>query len=159
MAIDIDLECATKLSAAEVATRLYEIGRRTGVLDTSVTPEQLEEGTDARLGTWVRVIQKRAPHSWHPVVADLGFTPTVIVAFRMAKHVEVSDQQDDMLRLVLPLLEQLDGDAVLHYQFETIWLLRKDGELTLSENDDLWRPHRLPLVTQPYRRETHRFED
>ncbi|KPI00391.1 hypothetical protein OK074_5824 [Actinobacteria bacterium OK074] len=160
MAIEYDLEFATKLSSAEVATRLVEIGKDTGVLDASVTPEQLTGlRVNSRLDTWMGVIQKRELHSWHPIVTDLGFTPTVSVGFRMAKGVEVSDQQDDMLRLVLPLLEQVDGDAVLHYQFEQIWLLRKNGDLTLSEDDDLWRPHRLPLVTQPYRRETHRFED
>ncbi|PWI17433.1 hypothetical protein DI272_27185 [Streptomyces sp. Act143] len=160
MAISYDLDCATETSTAEVAARLAEIGRGIGVFDATVTPELLvDPGANTRHGTWIRVARQGTPHPWHPVVADLGFTPTVSAAFRMAKDTEISDQQDDMLRLVLALLEQIDGDAVLHYQYEAIWLLRKDGELSLSENDDLWRPHRIPFVTRPYRRETHRFED
>ncbi|WP_405733094.1 SitI3 family protein [Streptomyces sp. NBC_00028] len=160
MAISYDLEYATESSPAEVAARLAEIGKGIGVFDATVTPELLvDPGVNTRQGSWIRVTQVRPPQPWHPVVADLHFTPTVSAAFRMAKGVEVGDQQDDMLRLVLALLEQVDGDAVLHYQYESIWLLRKNGELSLSENDDLWRPHRVPFVTQPYKRVTHRFED
>lgn len=158
MAIEYDLDCATKLSANEVATRLEEIGKDTGVFDASVKSERLMDGALTRLGTWVRVMKQRPPQPWHPVVSGLGFTPTVGVGFRMAKGVEVSDQQDDMLRLIVPLLERIDGDAVLHFQFEEIWMLRKSGELSLNEKDDLWRPQRLALVTQPYRRETHTMD-
>ena len=160
MAISYDLECAAESSAADVAARLAEIGRGLGMFDATVTPELLTgPGMNTRHGTWIRVTQERSPQPWHPVVADLHFTPTVSTTFRMAKDAEVSAQQDDMLRLVLVLLEQVDGDAVLHYQYESIWLLRKNGELSLSENDDLWRPHRIPFVTQSYKRVTHRFED
>jgi hypothetical protein len=159
MAIDYNLDCATLLSVAEVATRLEDIGKAAGVFDASVTVELLmESGVNTRLGTWVRVVEERPPQPWHPVVAELGFTPTVSVTFRTAKGVDVSDQQDDMIRLVAPLLERIDGDAVLHLQFEQIWLLRKNGELTLHEGDDLWRPQRLALMTQPCRRETHTMD-
>src|SRR4051812_26170766 len=108
MAIEYDLEFATRLSANEVATRLEEIGRETGVFDASVTGELLvEEGVVTRLGTRIRVVTPRPPQPWHPIVTDLGFTPTVDVGFRMAKGVEVSAQQDDMIRLVAPLLERV----------------------------------------------------
>ncbi|MGW2646760.1 SitI3 family protein [Streptomyces sp. NPDC001393] len=161
MAIEYDLDIATRSSAAEVATCLAEIGRLLDVFDTSVTGEQLaDKGVFGytRRGTCVSVIQQRQPHPWHPIVAGLGFTPTVGVGFRMGKDTETSDQQDDMIRLVAPLLERVDGDAVLHFQFEEIWLLRKNGELTLNEADDLWRPQRLALMAQPYRRETHTLD-
>ncbi|MFI8536685.1 SitI3 family protein [Streptomyces aquilus] len=159
MAISYDLECATEAPAAEVAALLAGIGKGVGVFDATVTAELLVgTGVNARYGTWIRVTQEQTPHPWHLVVAGLGLTPTVSVAFRVAKGVEVSEQQDDMLCLVLPLLERVGGDAVLHYQYESIWLLRKGGELSLSEDDDLWRPHRMLLVPQPYKRETHRFE-
>ncbi|MFI6490642.1 SitI3 family protein [Streptomyces sp. NPDC050564] len=158
MAIVYDLDCATQLTVVEVANRLEEIGKDLGVFDASVTSELLvEQGVNARLDTWIRVAQEQ-PSLWPPVINDLRFIPTVAVVFRMAKGVEVSDQQDDMLRLVVPLLERIDGDAVLHFQFEEIWLLRKNGELSLNEDDDLWRPQRLALMAQPYRRETHTME-
>ncbi|MFI1565565.1 SitI3 family protein [Streptomyces sp. NPDC020490] len=155
MAIEYDLDCATDLSANEVAAHLEEVGKETGVLDASVTAERLVEGAATRRGTWITVVTPRPPQPWHPIVIDLGFAPTVDVAFRMDKGVEVSDQQDDMIRLVAPLLRRVDGDAVLHFQFEQVWLLRRNGELSLSEEDDLWRPGRLSLMTQPYHRETH----
>lgn len=159
MAIAYDLDCATRLSATEVATRLAEIGRHSSVIDPSVTPERLvEEGALTRLGTWLRVTRQRPPQPWHPVVDSLGFTPTVSVTFRLGKETESSSQQDDMVRLVAPLLQQIDGDVVLHLQFEQVWLLRRGGELSLNEDDDIWRPQRLALVPQPYRRETHTME-
>lgn len=155
MAIEYDLDCATPSSAPDVALRLAETGRETGLFDASVTGERLvEEGAVTRLGTWVRVVTSRVPQPWHPVVTAFGFAPTVGVRFRMAKGVEVADQQDDMVRLVASLLTRMSGDAVLHFQYEVVWLLRKDGELSLSERDDLWRPQRLALVPQPYRRLT-----
>ncbi|MFF4401633.1 SitI3 family protein [Streptomyces sp. NPDC001480] len=159
MAIDYDLDCATRSTVDEVAGRLLAIGRGVGVFDGSVTRDGLMEGTGTRLDTWVRVLRHGPCHPWHPVVAGLGFTPTVTVAFRMAKGVEVSEQQDDMLRLVMPLLAQVDGDAVMHFQFEEVWLLRRNGQLTLNEQDVLWRPQRLALVPGPYRRQTHIMDD
>jgi hypothetical protein len=158
MAIEYDLDCATGLSANEVATQLEEVGRATGVFDASVTSERLMAGVGTRLGTWITVVTPRPPQPWHPIVVDLGFAPTVDVAFRMAKGVEVADQQDDMIRLVAPLLRRVGGDAVLHFQLEQVWLLRKNGELSLNEDDDLWRPQRLSLVTQSCRRETHTMD-
>ncbi|MFE2061862.1 SitI3 family protein [Streptomyces sp. NPDC059467] len=161
MAIDYDLDIATSASAVEVAARLAETGRGNGVFDASVTVERLtERGVFAvsRLGTSVTVLPQPTPHPWHPIVEGLGFTPTVGVGFRMAKGVDVSDQQDDMIRLVAPLLEKVDGDAVLHFQYEVIWLLRRNGDLSLNERDDLWRPRRLAMVTSPCRRETHSME-
>lgn len=161
MAIEYDLDIATGSSAAQVAARLSEVGRESGVFDTSVEPEKLmARGTFAlsRLGTAVSVLPQPTPHPWHPLVAGLGFVPTVGVGFRLAKDAEVSDQQDDMIRLLAPLLENIDGDAVLHFQYEVIWLLRRNGELSLNERDDIWPPQRLALVTQPYRRETHSMD-
>ncbi|MGW0996710.1 SitI3 family protein [Streptomyces sp. NPDC002523] len=161
MAIEYDLDIATRSSVTEVAAWIAEIGRETGVFDSPVTDEQLmDKGVFAytRLETCVSVLQQRPPQPWDPIVTDLGFTPTVGVGFRLAKGVEVSDQQDDMIRLIAPLLDRVEGDAVLHFQFEVIWLLRRNGELSLNERDDLWRPQRLALVTQPYRRETHTMD-
>ncbi|MEU4082939.1 SitI3 family protein [Streptomyces aureus] len=158
MAIEYDLDIATQSPASEVASWLAEIGRESGVFDESVTGEQLtEKGVFAytRRETCVSVLQQRPPQPWDPIVTHLGFTPTVGVGFRMGKEADTSDQQNDMIRLIAPLLDRIEGDAVLHYQFEVIWLLRRNGELSLNERDDLWRADRLALVPRPYRRETH----
>lgn len=156
MAIEYDLDFATRYSADEVATRLADIGRQTGILDPSVTGVRLvAEGAETRLGTWIRVIEPKPPQPWNAIVNDLGIVPTVDVGFRLGKENESSDQQDDMIRIVAPLLDRVDGDVVLHFQFEEVWLLRRGGELTLHKDDDLWRPARLAIVSQPYGRETH----
>jgi hypothetical protein len=91
------------------------------------------------------------------VAEDLGFVPTVRVAFRLGKVTDMSAQQDDMIRLVSGLLDRVPGDAVLHYEYEYIWLLRRDGELSLNERSDIWPPQRLAAVHQPYRRATYAF--
>ncbi|MFI9811728.1 SitI3 family protein [Saccharothrix variisporea] len=51
------------------------------------------------------------------------------------------------------------SDAVLHSDFEVIWLLLRQGELLLNERDDLRPRHRLALVAHPYRRETRTFPE
>lgn len=91
------------------------------------------------------------------MVSDLGFTPTVSVAFRLGKASEITAQQDDMIRLVSGLLSLFPGDAVLHFEFEVIWLLRRADDLSLNEQDDLWPPRRLALISKPYRRVTYHF--
>lgn len=81
------------------------------------------------------------------------------MAFRLDKESRISNQQDDVIRLTSGVLRRIPGDAVLHFQFETIWLLRRDGEVTVSEQEDLWPPHRLAILGQPARRVTHTFAE
>src|SRR2546425_7059226 len=107
MAISYNLDIATQSSAAQVARELHGAARTIGRFDASVTPEQiLDEGAVTGLGTWIRVYEP-SPRPWNPVIADLGFTPTVSVVFRMDTLGEVSDQQDDMIRLVSRLLDRV----------------------------------------------------
>ncbi len=74
------------------------------------------------------------------MITDLGFSPTVSVVFRLDKQGEIADQQDDMIRLISGVLDRVPGDAVLHKDLEQIWLLRRGGDLSVSEQDDLWPP-------------------
>ncbi|MFB7126463.1 SitI3 family protein [Kitasatospora sp. NPDC056273] len=85
------------------------------------------------------------------------FTPTVSVAFRLGKDTDPSGQQDDMTRLADALLARVPGDAVLHLDYEDVWMVRQDGQLTLSERSDVWPPNRLAAISEPYRRQTHEF--
>ncbi len=157
MAIEYDLEIAAPLPAAPVANELLAVAETLGLFDTAVTAELLvHEGARTRLGMWIMVLDVgRGQHD--PVAEDLGFSPTVDVGFRMDKFTDMSAQKDDMIRLVSTMLDRVPGDAVLHFQYEQVWLLRQNGELTLSEDDDIWPPQRLAAVHQPYRRATHAF--
>ncbi|MFI1201660.1 SitI3 family protein [Streptomyces sp. NPDC020883] len=161
MAISYSLDIAADKTVVQVAWHLYDAARSAGVFEASVTPEALlEEGAVTASGMWISVGEDR-PMPWgHPVTEDLGFTPTASVRFRLdGKRGEPTDQQDDMIRLTSDLLGRVPGDAVLHFQFEDIWLLRRGAELSLNERDDLWPPQRLATVSQPYRRATHTFSE
>ncbi|WP_052708713.1 SitI3 family protein [Streptomyces sp. NRRL S-495] len=159
MSISHSLNLATPMPAAEVARALNDIAQGVRLFDSTTMPEQLlTEGVDTRFGTWVRVFAAN-PKPWNPLITDLEVTPTVSVAFRLDKTDDLSGQEDDIVRLVSGLLTRLPGDAVLQYHYEVIWLLRRGGELSLNERDDLWTPARLAAVPQPYRRETHEFSE
>lgn len=156
MAISYTLYMATPAPATQVVRELHDAARIIGLFDTSVAPEQLlDDGAATRLGTWIRARDTR-PSSWNAVITDLGINATVSVVFRLNKHSRLSDQDDDMIRLVSSLLDRFAGDAVLT-DFDDIWLLRRGGELTVSEEEDLWPPHRLAALSQSYRRATHTF--
>ncbi|MDH6134732.1 hypothetical protein P3T37_004136 [Kitasatospora sp. MAA4] len=157
MAISYALDIATATPAIQVARALDTVARAVGLFHASVTPELLVgEGVVTGRGTWIRVGEK-TPQPWNPVITDLGFTPRVWVVFRFDKFSDSSGQQDDMVRLVSGLLERVTGDAVLHFDFEVVWLLRRGGELSLNERDDIWPPQRLAAVSLPYRRATYAF--
>jgi hypothetical protein len=159
MALTYSLDIATPTPAAEVAGALHETGVLTGLFDDSVTPQRiLDEGVATRFGTWLRVVAA-APRPYHPVVTDLGFVPTVQLAFRLSKEDPIAQQQDDVVRLTLGVLGRVPGDAVLHRELETIWLLRRGGDLTISERDDIWPDRRLAILDQPVRRRTHTFAE
>jgi hypothetical protein len=74
------------------------------------------------------------------------------VLFRFDKHTDVVEQRADMVRLVSAVLRGSQGDAVLTYQGEIVWLLRKGGQLTINDRDDFWTPHIIALLPQPYER-------
>jgi len=157
MAIDYTLALGTSLPASEVARELHEAARDLDVIDPSVTLDVLlDPGTVTTAGTWMRVVEAK-PSPWNPVAEDLGFVPTVRVVFEPDKTVDHSAQQDDMIRLVSELLARIPGNSVLHSGYEQIWLLRRDGDLSVNERTDMWPPARLALLTQPYRRATHTF--
>jgi hypothetical protein len=132
MALEHDLAIATDLPLTEVAAAL--LGAGDGVFDASVDGDALVsvDGVATKRGTWVRVLGMTA-QVWHPIVAELGFTPRARVAFVLDKHPDhghdLTEQQDDVFRVVLGLLERIPGDAVLHREYEQIELLRKDGVL------------------------------
>lgn len=158
MAIDYDLEFATRTPAGQVAEELARIAEAGGVLDQATAAERLLEGVRVRRGLWVRVlVPTTAP--WRVLETELGLTPTVRVAFRLDKFASLSAQEDDIVRLALGLLDVVAGDAVLHRELELVWLLRRGGEVSLHERDDLWTSERLALVgARPHHRRTWSLE-
>ncbi|MEU5692459.1 SitI3 family protein [Actinosynnema sp. NPDC020468] len=153
MAISYSLEIAAP--AADVARVL----RAAGSFAPEVTAETLlTAGAATTDGPWVRVVEP-TPKPWHPVITDLGFTPTASVALRLDKSEDVPAQQDSVVRLASAVLVALPGDAVLHRELESIWLLRRAGSVTANEDHELLPPQRLAYLGVPYVRETHAFAE
>ncbi|MEU6231807.1 SitI3 family protein [Kitasatospora sp. NPDC047058] len=159
MAISYSLELVTPLPTAAVAQEFAEVARSLRLFDPSTTADVLlDDGATTAYGTWTRVVTRK-PTPWgDPLIGGRAFTPTVSVALRLGKDDDISGQQDDMVRLAVALLSRVPGDAVLHLDYEDVWLVRLDGALSLSERADLWPANRLAEVPAPYRRESHEFE-
>ncbi|MEV6713354.1 SitI3 family protein [Lentzea sp. NPDC051208] len=152
MALSYSLDIATTLPADQVARRLPVLPG-----DPEVTLGQLLEGVAVAEGTWVRV-GRTEPRPGSVIESDLGFTPTVWVAFRLSKENDITRQLDDVVRRTVEVLDQVPGDAVLHFDYEVVWLVRRGGELRLNDRDDIWTPPRLASVGQrPHRRGTPSF--
>lgn len=83
-----------------------------------------------------------------PVEDQFGFAPTVEVYFEIKKFADFDTQEIDVLRVSLGVLDRVPGDALLNYQFVELWMLRKNGTLTI--NDGLWKPEYRALIKQPY---------
>jgi hypothetical protein len=158
MTISYRLEIATPLPLVQVARELVEVARLWGLFDPSVSPERVrEDGAVTNLETWVRVYDA-TPESWYSIVTDLGITPTVGIGFQLHKHDKIFEQQDDLVRLASGVLDRIPGDALLS-GMEQIWLMRRDGDLSVNESDEIWPPHRLAALRQPYHRATHTFAE
>ncbi|WP_068279915.1 SitI3 family protein [Aldersonia kunmingensis] len=161
MAISYSFDIATLASAAEVARELLSIAQSSALFDAEVTAETLlDSGAKTVHGTWIRVTPA-TPLNWDRTGESLGFTPTVWIVFRFGRESDNSEQSADKLRIVSGLLDRISGDAVLYFGDgdENIWLVRRNDELTLNELDDIWRPERLALITQPYSRETQHWTE
>jgi len=157
MAIEYSLNISTTQSAEDIARSLRAAALEMDLIPSSTTDADILNGTVTATETWIRVSEQR-PNPFNPVVTDFDFSPTVVVWFRMGKETSISLQQDKMIRLVTALLALDESDAILHREYEDIWLLRKNGELTLSNSSDSWTPSRLTSVTTPYERVTHIFK-
>jgi hypothetical protein len=158
VSISYYLELAAQAPAAQVAAELHQVATTMGALDTSVAADALLDGAVTGAGTWIRVAEEK-PWPDSVVLTDLGFSPTLTVVFQLDKFADHAGQKDGMVRLVTGLLDRVAGDAVLHLDYETVWLVRRGGELELSEREDLWTPARLSAVPPGYRRAALSFAE
>lgn len=90
---------------------------------------------------------------------DFGIERAARVELQVGGSEGFAPQLHDVLVLTDRLLDRVAGDAVLHFEYDVVWLLRRDGRLYLNEDDDLWRPDRVALITQPYERAPLAFSD
>lgn len=89
-----------------------------------------------------------------PFVSDFGMARAATVDFYYdSQHEGFERQDDELLQMVFWLLEVVvPGDAVLHYEYYVVHLVRCGGQFVLSDADDVWPPERLSRVPVPYQR-------
>jgi hypothetical protein len=159
MAISYTLSVATTWPSAQVAGELHRAAVDLALLPASTGETQiLDPGVVTASGTRLRVMAT-PPHPVDPVLAGLGFRPTLTTTFRFDKFRDLEVQTDDMVALVADLLDHVPGDLVLHHQYETIWLLRRGDDLSIGDRDGMWPPHRATLLGRPHHRRSLSFTD
>ena len=142
MSITYKLELGAPVAPSAVLGAMVDAGQ--GILDTF----QGNKGT-LRGGGWfdIDVADYDPPD---PVETRFGFAPTIEVYFGLSKAGDFEAQETDVLKLALGVLARISGDAVLHFEHDEVWLLRRGGRLTV--NDSLWKPNQLALLSQSYER-------
>ncbi|WP_225727123.1 MULTISPECIES: SitI3 family protein [unclassified Nocardia] len=159
MALDYVFKIATQTSVDEFSNTLIDITKALDILDTESNTEALQsDGIITHLGTWIRV-GVATPSRWgDPVAEDFGFSPTLFARFRYGKNSPTSAQGDDLVKVVAGLLGRVAGDALLYLEgSEKLWLLRRDGDLRLSEDEAVWDAGRLSSIHMPYSRKNYFF--
>ncbi|MFE9328505.1 SitI3 family protein [Nocardia sp. NPDC052278] len=159
MAIEYTLDLAATATPTQVAEALMSSAPKGQLFDPGVTIDRVLSGVVTTVrGLWIGVGQQ---HSLETEILTSGFrfTPTLWTHFRFEKFKDFPDQTDDMITLTSAVLTRIPGDAVLHCQGDTIWLVRHDGEIFVNESEELWPSSRLVLLSRPYRRQNYMWDD
>jgi hypothetical protein len=135
-----------------VATTVREVASRMGLLAAAVeTPRPADTTLTLTSGLWVSVV---APFvsGVDPFIADFGMRRAATADLQIDTQADLGPQYDELLQLVFGLLAAVPGDAVLHYAWAEVWLVRQSGHLILNENGGMWPPDRLARTPIPYNR-------
>lgn len=158
MSLSYDFELATPAPADAVARDVLSTVEEADLIASGHTADELTgPGIELLSGTTVQVGHAN-PTPIDPVVTDLGLSPTVFVEFRLEKS-EVERQDDEMVRVVDALLHKVSGDAVLTFGGDVILLVRRNGALTVTDDDEFWPPARLALLGHHHTRGPLKFAD
>ncbi|MEV5833589.1 SitI3 family protein [Nocardia sp. NPDC052112] len=131
MAVEFTLELATTETAEQI---------RTQAVEAAGIPTE----------PWLHV-GMNTPSERDPITADFGIRPTVWVLFALSGD-DIAALQDTMVHITSRLLDHTPADAILHHQYDMIWLIRRSGSLVVSDHPDIWTPARLALLPKPYSR-------
>jgi len=103
-------------------------------------------GAHVRGGMLVSVVESTPQPYVAPVERTFGFASVLNVLFRFDKFGDSAGQRDDMVRLVVAVLADVVGDAVLEFAGENVWLLRREGRLVVDVDGGFWTPELLALL-------------
>ncbi|WP_123821462.1 SitI3 family protein [Kitasatospora cineracea] len=113
-------------------------------------------GVPTTHGMTVRV-SKPSPAPFDIIEDEFGIPSKILIWLEPDKDEEFADQDEDVVVLVAGILEETSADVVLIHNYETVWLIRRGGELILHERPTLWPDRRLALIKGEYRRESLRL--
>jgi hypothetical protein len=147
MALDYSLDIQTELHPKQALKLIsVSIGSDSGVKKRN---RRVFISTDAS-GLIISAYRFKASDPCF-IAEDLGIEVSMSIGFRLSKFKDLEVQKHALLKATIELLRLVSGDAVLLFNGEVIWLLRKSGDLILNSHKDLWRPELLALVTLPYK--------
>lgn len=131
-----------------------------------IASDLLDDGAVTRWGTVVNVWEQR-PEQPEGLVWDyLGIRATADVSFYFGKRrhddegvaLQGGEQQASIVALTSTLLHALPGDAVLHCDLtDDIWIMRRAGRITVTDNPDAFLDAWLDGFTHPYERQHQEF--
>jgi hypothetical protein len=133
-----------------LAATLREVASRLGLLAAAVdTPDPADTTLTLTSGLWVSVA---APFvsGVDPFVADFGMRRAATTDLQIDPTRDLAAQYDELLQVAFGLLAAVPGDAVLHYEYAEVWLVRRSGHLVLNEHGGMWPPDRLARIPTPY---------
>jgi len=152
MAIEYVLEL-TGADVDNVAHLLTRTATNAGLVDQAGgEPNVGGTGDWLDSGVFLRAVANPPLPFRDPIEKKLGIAPTTSVLFRFTTADDPVRQTHDMVRLVSVLLTEIRGDAALLFNGDVVWLLRKGGQLTISNEDDFWEPDLQALLPQPFDR-------
>ncbi|MGW4817213.1 SitI3 family protein [Kitasatospora cineracea] len=146
----------TTESAEQIAARVARIFKEKGLRSDSPDAGQFLEdgGVPTNLGMFIE-ISTPEPMPFDVIEEGFGVSSTVHIWFQPDKEIPMNPQLDEIAVLMVALLEEISGDAAITLHSEIGWLIRRNGEIILHEDSELWPEHRLALINTPYRRESH----
>ncbi|MFJ8441700.1 SitI3 family protein [Kitasatospora griseola] len=158
MTVAHQIHLATTETAEQVAARVGAAFERARLAEQPPALDELLSRGGARTarGTTVSVSAPE-PTPFDVIDHEFGVPAKVRIWIEPDGDRPMAEQDDDIAALLAGLLEDTPADLVAVHNYETVWLIRRGGELVLHEDPALWPDHRLALIKGPYRRESHQL--
>jgi hypothetical protein len=92
------------------------------------------------------------------VRTDFGVDSEAVVTLWVDRRAERDAQEAHVATIATGLVERIPDDLVLHRDYEVVYLVRRDGEVVVSEADSWW-VDLIALVPPPYEKKQLTFTD
>jgi len=87
--------------------------------------------------------------------ATFGLPATLEIGFELDACRDRSSPRTTIIKGTLEFLKRTGADGGLWFDTNrTLVLIKRGGELTLADHENVWTPVRLNLITEPYTQET-----